>query len=609
MKFWGITGGIGSGKSTVLDFLRQQGHPVLDADEVAASVTRPEHPHFAAVKDQIIALVGPEVFEGEVLDRSKLRDWFLEDPSHRPQLIAVLHPVIRQDIRDWMAAQEKMEEMAQEKAQEKAQAQETAASAERKSPAFIEAIHMFPESRTDGAAENGSAHKSLSEVLEGVVGVVAPLEQRLRRASERDSKSEDDVARIAKMQLSDEDIKLKSNFVIENSAGLDELREQLQKLLSKIGVFLLLCLVSLLTTASQMSYAFAPQEWFASAQSRSMGMATTAIVDDFNAVYVNPAGLALVEESQWRLPQLLNIAAAGAFLDVINQIKDLDTGGGSTISEQLQTLDGTNGGMELALLEAFWVRPRFGFAFSPIGLQGTARVKTPSLLFAQVDLYTVLQGGVAAAYGQPIFNDWVRWGVTFKPLMYRLGLRAELENSSIGTLSDNFDSFSGSGLGMDFDFGLQGDVPDWELTEGLTLKTTWGLAWQNLLASNFPIKVGANSGAAVPALTRRVNLGFAGTLKNDGIIEPLLSVEFRDLTTGYDEFLELLHIAVQLKIQPIAFYTMYGRVHYAKGNLGGGLGFSWTMFELEGGTYAENLGPGPGIGIDRRYYLQLAMNL
>lgn len=581
MKFWGITGGIGSGKSTVLDYLRQLGHPVLDADQVAASVTEPSHSKFSELKVKMEELAGKEVFNGDILDRAKLREWFVADASHRPQLIAILHPVIRQDIRDWMDSQES------------------------NSPAFIEAIHMFPERRDGGESQQ----ESLSEIVEGVVGVVAPFEERLKRAAERDSKTAEDVARIAKMQLDDEAIREKSDYVIENSAGLEELREKVSEMLSKLSALLLIIATSFFLGGTPSANAFAPQEWFASAQSRSMGMATTAIVDDFNSIYVNPAGLALVEESQWRLPQLLNLAAAGAFLDVVNQIQELDTGGSDSISEQLQTLDGTNGGLELSLLEAYWVRPRFGFAFSPVGVQGTARVKTPSLLFAQVDLYSVIQGGVAASYGQPIFNNWVRWGVTLKPLMYRFGVRAELENTSIANLGDDFGSFSGSGLGMDLDFGLQGDVPDWEFVEGATLKTSWGLAWQNLVASNFPIKVGADSGATVPALERRLNVGLAGRIVNDGIIEPLLSVEFRDLTTGLDEFLEFLHIAVQLKIQPTSFYTMYGRFHYAKGNMGGGLGFQWTMFELEGGTYAENLGPGPGIGVDRRFYLQLALNL
>jgi len=350
---------------------------------------------------------------------------------------------------------------------------------------------------------------------------------------------------------------------------------------------------------------FATQEWFASAQSRSMGMATTAIVDDFNSIYVNPAGLALVSEEggELRLPQFANFGISANFFDLIDRLKELTSGGSSTISEQLQILNGTTAGLDFSILDAYWTKHRFGIAVNPFGVQSSIRIRTPSLLFAQADLFGVAQGGAAFAYGHPFMAGRLRIGFTWKPLIYRSGLRADLENDSIANVTDNFSDFAGTGLGMDFDLGMQFDMVTFQLTKGSRLQVTTGLAAQNLLATSFPIRLSAGS-STPPSMIRRYNFGIAGKLMNSGIIEPTLSFELRDLGTGFDEFLEIFHAALQFTIRPRSFYTTYMRAHLAKGNLGGGLGFKWSVFELEVGSYAENLGSGPGIGVDRRYYGQ-----
>ncbi len=356
-------------------------------------------------------------------------------------------------------------------------------------------------------------------------------------------------------------------------------------------------------------FAFAPQEWFATAQSRSMGMATTAIVNDFNSIYVNPAGLAQIKEGEGelRLPQIINFGMSGSFFDLVDTLKDVTSSGDQTISQQLQAVDGTNTGVDFSFLDGYWTRHRFGIAVNPLGVQSSARVRTPSLLFAKVDLFAVIQGGVAISYGHPFLNNHLRVGLTWKPVMYRSGLIAELENQSIVTLTDNFSDYAGTGLGMDFDIGAQYSFPEIDIAGDSQLSISSGVAAQNLLATNFPMALIGGQTSTPPAMVRRYNFGVAAVLKNPGIIEPTLSLELRDLGTGYDELGEKFHAAIQLKMTPRDFYTTYVRFHIAKGNFGGGLGFRWSVFEFEAGTYAENLGPGPGVGADRRYYGQGAL--
>lgn len=94
----GLTGGIASGKSTVAQALADLGVPVLDADQVSRDVVAPGTPGLAAV----IAEFGNEFLSAEGgLDRRALREHVFSEPAQRQRLEALLHPRIRDAMRDW----------------------------------------------------------------------------------------------------------------------------------------------------------------------------------------------------------------------------------------------------------------------------------------------------------------------------------------------------------------------------------------------------------------------------------------------------------------------------------------------------------------------------
>lgn len=103
MKTFGLTGGIGTGKSTVATLLRDQhGIPVLDADQVARQVVAPGTDGLAAV----VAAFGPDVLAPDGgLDRASMRARIMADVDARRQLEAITHPRIFQAITDWLAQQ------------------------------------------------------------------------------------------------------------------------------------------------------------------------------------------------------------------------------------------------------------------------------------------------------------------------------------------------------------------------------------------------------------------------------------------------------------------------------------------------------------------------
>ena len=87
----GLTGGIASGKSLVAAELGRLGAVVIDADVLAREVVEPGMPGLAAV----VARFGPEVLDGDRLDRARLGAIVFADPAARRDLERIIHPAVR----------------------------------------------------------------------------------------------------------------------------------------------------------------------------------------------------------------------------------------------------------------------------------------------------------------------------------------------------------------------------------------------------------------------------------------------------------------------------------------------------------------------------------
>jgi dephospho-CoA kinase len=95
LKLIGLTGGVGSGKSTVADMLRELGAIVIDADEAAHAVYAPGTPGF----DAVVREFGPGFVRDGVIDRRLLGGLIFADEEARHRLNAIVHPLVR----EWMA--------------------------------------------------------------------------------------------------------------------------------------------------------------------------------------------------------------------------------------------------------------------------------------------------------------------------------------------------------------------------------------------------------------------------------------------------------------------------------------------------------------------------
>lgn len=101
MRRVGLTGGIGSGKSTVGRFLRERGAWLVDTDAIAHRLTAPGGRAIPAIAAQFGADV---IAESGAMDRARMRERVFADPAQRRALEAILHPMIGEDTRAEAAA-------------------------------------------------------------------------------------------------------------------------------------------------------------------------------------------------------------------------------------------------------------------------------------------------------------------------------------------------------------------------------------------------------------------------------------------------------------------------------------------------------------------------
>lgn len=190
MKPWilGLTGGIGSGKSAVAQCFVDQGVHLVDADHAARWVVEPGRPAL----DKIIEHFGPAVLQADgQLDRAALRARVFANADERRWLEALLHPLIGQEITQFLARAE--------------------------SPYAILVSPLLIES---------GQHRLAQRVLV----VDAPEELQVQRTMQRDQTSAEQVQAILKAQASREERLRHANDVLVNDRDLNWLRGEVERL-------------------------------------------------------------------------------------------------------------------------------------------------------------------------------------------------------------------------------------------------------------------------------------------------------------------------------------------------------------------------------------------
>jgi len=185
----GLTGGIGSGKSTVAGLFAEQGTPVIDTDVIARELSTPGN----AALDAIRAEFGETVMQADgSLDRTTLRRRVFSDPGARHRLEAILHPRIRERVAQTLA---------------------TLAV-----PYVLIVIPLLVET---GAYQ---------DMLDGILVVDCPEEMQIERVMARSGLTRDEVGAILRAQSRRAARLARADDVILNTASPEALRDQVAAL-------------------------------------------------------------------------------------------------------------------------------------------------------------------------------------------------------------------------------------------------------------------------------------------------------------------------------------------------------------------------------------------
>ena len=174
-KIIGLTGGIGSGKTTIANYFKSFGIPLYIADDEARKIMQS-----AEITEAIKNVFGDTVFENEKLNREELAKIVFNNPEKLEKLNKIVHPAVKKHFELWLL-------------------QHTAV------PYVIyEAAILF---------ESGS-YKN----CDLIITVTAPVESRIQRVIERDKTTRELVLKRINAQWTDEQRISKSDFIIENTS-------------------------------------------------------------------------------------------------------------------------------------------------------------------------------------------------------------------------------------------------------------------------------------------------------------------------------------------------------------------------------------------------------
>lgn len=173
MKIIGLTGGIGSGKTTVARMFEELGVPVYYADDEAKKLNDTSE----TIKTGLTNLLGNELYKEGKLDRKKLAEIIFSDKKILEKVNQIIHPEVASHFKEWVSRQ--------------------------KSPYVLkEAAILF---------ESGSY-----QFCDAVILVTAPEEERILRVMQRDNVTREQVMARMRNQWPEEQKKALADYIIEN---------------------------------------------------------------------------------------------------------------------------------------------------------------------------------------------------------------------------------------------------------------------------------------------------------------------------------------------------------------------------------------------------------
>ena len=186
MKIVGLTGGIGSGKSTVLNEFKDLGIKTYSADNAAKTIINTD----TALIDSIKKFFGNNIYQKNKLDTKQLSKIVFQDPDKLKVLNSIIHPAVLKDFDSFIKANDEIY--------------------------IVKEVAILFETKSEDAYDK-------------IILVRAPIEERIKRVLLRDDTSKDDIIKRVNNQLDECTVINKCDYIIDND-NLSELKHKVYQI-------------------------------------------------------------------------------------------------------------------------------------------------------------------------------------------------------------------------------------------------------------------------------------------------------------------------------------------------------------------------------------------
>lgn len=343
----------------------------------------------------------------------------------------------------------------------------------------------------------------------------------------------------------------------------------------------------LLTLRGELSFAQALSETWMSVRAMGMGNAYTAVVDDSDSLFYNPAGLARISGFHWTV---FDVHAGINGIETVNEIQKLTTATSDNLAENIKSLYGKQiwlggGGKSVLTLPGFAA----GYYASANGEVYMANPANPTLNTNYFFDYGIAVGG-AFDFIPEIFKVGVvarRLNRTGTTLPLGPAVLAELDTTALEG------EFKRRGTGYGFDFGAVITIPG-------PVSPTLSFVYKDIGGVAFTHEEGIG---APPSIESEMIIGAAFKIDTP-IITITPSVDYKHANRSDLQLGKKLHAGVEIDLPLIDLRAGLNQGYYT---LGAGLSLGIIRFDVA--TYGVELGAYPGQHEDRRYVAQVTFEL
>ena len=188
----GLTGGIGSGKTTVSNFLLDYGIPVYNSDSQGKTLMNTN----LELKNDIVSIFGESVYDNGILNTNLLSSIVFSDSKKIDQLNNLVHPKVAEDFKQWIGKNNNQ-------------------------PILVKEAAILIES---------GAYLTMDKIIL----IVSKKSTRINRVSKRDNSDLESIEKRINLQLIDDDKIKYADYIIENNSSLEHLNLEIIKVVNKI---------------------------------------------------------------------------------------------------------------------------------------------------------------------------------------------------------------------------------------------------------------------------------------------------------------------------------------------------------------------------------------